>query len=187
MRHTNRIASSLAGLTLIYAAGASVAHAETTTCAGTIGAVTLDNVVVQDGSVCTLQGTRLNGTIYVMTRAALNANMVRVNGNIQAEGARSVVVNPRSRVGGNIQIKQGLGAKVDGVLIGGDLQVEQNRRLITLTRNRIDGNLQAFQNTGGLRISSNVIAENLQCKENNPPPTGGNNAAGSKEDQCARL
>lgn len=114
MRHTMRVAASLASLTPIYAAGAPVAHAETTTCAGTIGAVTLDNVVVQDDTACTLQGTRLKGTIYVMTRATLNANMVRVNGNIQAEGARSVFVNPRSRVDGNIQIKQGLGAKVDG-------------------------------------------------------------------------
>jgi len=35
-------------------------------------------------------------------------------------------------------------------------------------------------------ISSNSIAENLQCQANNPRPTGGN-TAGDKEDQCAAL
>jgi hypothetical protein len=51
----------------------------------------------------------------------------------------------------------------------------------------VGGNLQADENTGGLRISFNVIAENLQCKQNNPPPTGSGNTAGDKEGQCAGL
>jgi len=182
------VAPTVAGLALIYAVGgASVANAETTTCAGTIGAVTLDNIVVQDDSTCILKGTRTKGGVYVLTRATLSANRVRINGNIQAEGARAVYVNPMSVVGGNIQLKQGAKAVVDQVQIGGDLQVEQNRGYITLTKNEIDGNLQAFQNRGGIEISRNIIAENLQCKENVPAPTGGNNIAGSKEDQCANL
>ena len=53
--------------------------------------------------------------------------------------------------------------------------------------NTIYGNLHAVQNTGGLVIENNYIAENLQCKENNPPPAGGGNRAGDKEDQCAAL
>src|SRR5680860_1003838 len=69
MRHSIMIAFPLAGLTLISAAGASVAHAETTTCAGRIWAVTLDNIVIQDGIACTSQGTCPQRTIYVMTRA----------------------------------------------------------------------------------------------------------------------
>ena len=31
-------------------------------------------------------------------------------------------------------------------------------------------NLQAVGNTGGVVLENNRIAENLQCKENNPPP-----------------
>jgi hypothetical protein len=54
-------------------------------------------------------------------------------------------------------------------------------------KNTILGNLQAVSNTGGLVIENNTIAENLQCKQNNPPPTGGGNTAGDKEDQCAKL
>jgi hypothetical protein len=37
-------------------------------------------------------------------------------------------------------------------------------------------------------IRRNVIDGNLQCKENHPAPTGGNNIVqGNKEDQCAGL
>ena len=48
-------------------------------------------------------------------------------------------------------------------------------------------NLQAESNTGGLVIKNNRISEYLQCKQNNPPPTGGGNTAGDKENQCSRL
>jgi hypothetical protein len=48
--------------------------------------------------------------------------------------------------------------------------------------------VQAFQNTGGVNFANNVIDRNLQCKENRPAPTGGNNEVhGNKEDQCSRL
>lgn len=39
-----------------------------------------------------------------------------------------------------------------------------------------------------MKILANRIDGNLQCKENVPPPTGGDNIVqGSKEDQCATL
>lgn len=34
---------------------------------------------------------------------------------------------------------------------------------------------------------SNNMDGNLQCKENTPAPTGGNNLAASLEDQCAAV
>ena len=53
--------------------------------------------------------------------------------------------------------------------------------------NTLLANFQANQNTGGLVIANNRIAQNLQCQANTPPPTGGGNTAGDKEDQCAAL
>jgi hypothetical protein len=58
---------------------------------------------------------------------------------------------------------------------------------MVLPRATILANLQAVGNTGGMVISNNTIAENLQCKENNLPPISGGNQAGDKEDQCAKL
>ncbi|MGH7961780.1 MAG: hypothetical protein ACRERD_08135 [Candidatus Binatia bacterium] len=184
-RHVLSVMIGLALTSLL--AGASVALAEERKCTGTIGAVTLDNVLVPDGRSCTLNGTRLKGTLKVSTRATLSASGVRVNGNIQAEGAKAVYVNPGSIVGGNIQIKQGGKARIDSVDVLGDLQLESNRGALRVTDTQVEGNLQVFQNTGGVTLLDNIIAENLQCKENSPPPTGGGNIAGDKEDQCANL
>jgi hypothetical protein len=175
-------------LSLLFVLGApTVALADDFVCTRTVGAVTLDNVVVPDGRSCTLNGTRVEGNIKVLTGATLSASGVRVDGNIQAEGARAVYVNPGSFVGGSVQIVQGGAARVDRVTIEGDLQFFENRKALRATRNRIDGNLQAVSNTGGLYIAQNLIEGSLQCKQNTPPPRGGGNIAGDKEDQCARL
>ena len=62
-----------------------------------------------------------------------------------------------------------------------------NAAKINASRNTIGANLQAVKNTGGLTFVGNRIAQNFQCKENNPAPTGSANTAGDKEGQCARL
>jgi hypothetical protein len=98
------------------------------------------------------------------------------------------VVVDDSVVGGNVQLKQGRAARVTGTDVNGDLQLEANTRALQAEGNVIDGNLQAFQNTGGLLVKHNRIDGNLQCKENRPAPRGGGNeVAGSAEDQCASL
>lgn len=154
-------------------------------CVGTVGNITVDNLEVPDGETCQLNGTRVSGNIIVSTGARLTADNVRVEGNIQAEGATSVVVRGSTTVDGSIQLKQGGSATVTDVRINGDLQLESNNGELSANRNTIGGNLQAFQNSGGLTILSNMIDGNLQCKENNPPPTVRGNQAASKEDQCA--
>jgi hypothetical protein len=163
------------------------ANAEETVCNGSIGARALDNIVVPDNATCTLHGTRANGSLVVGRGASLQASRVRINGNIQAEGALQVTVGAGSRVGGSVQIKQGGGANISGTWIQGDLQFDENVLPIGAMGNTIGGNLQAVKNFGGLTIEDNVIDSALQCKENNPAPVGGGNSASSKEDQCAAL
>lgn len=163
------------------------AHAEERRCTGSIGAVTLDNIVVPDGRSCILNGTRAKGTLKVGRGASLAAHGVQINGNIQGEGAYSVVVRRNSFVGGSIQLKQGGAARVEYTRINGDLLYDTNQRALAASYNTIGGNLQAFQNRGGVSLVRNRIDGNLQCKENRPAPTGGGNQASSKEDQCARL
>jgi hypothetical protein len=168
--------------------GNPAAHAEEISCTGTLGAVTVDNVRVPDGRTCTMNRTRVQGTIYVGTNATLKATNIRVIGNIQAEGSKAVNVTKNSVVGGSIQIKQGGSATIDKVRVTNDILFDDNERAVKATRNTVGGNIQAFQNTGGVTISKNTVDGNLQCKENNPRPTGGGNVVhGNKEDQCANL
>jgi hypothetical protein len=176
---------------LLLAIGAAVtarpAYAEETTCRGTLGAVTVDNLRVPQGGSCTLKGTRVEGTVKVENRATLRASNIAVKGNIQAEGAANVVVS-NSTVGGSVQIVQGGAASIDGTRINGDILFDSNSKKLAAGRNFVGGNIQAFQNTGGVAISRNTVDGNLQCKANKPAPTGGGNIVyGSKEDQCARL
>ncbi len=177
----NIVVASAAALTC------GIAAAEEFVCTGYVGAVALDNVFVPDGASCTLDRTRLNGSIVVGTGSTLVATSVSVNGNIQAEGANSVSVAGRSMIGGSVQIVQGGSAGVRGARINGDILFDDNNGPIDAASNRVGGSLQAFRNTGGVRLVRNTMNGNLQCKENTPAPTGSGNVSPSKEDQCARL
>jgi hypothetical protein len=168
--------------------GAGTALAEETRCRGTIGGRTVDNLKVPAGATCILEGTTVKGTIKVARGATLRAYDVRVVGNVQAENSRRVVVRRGSRIGGSVQVVQGGSALIRGNRINADILFDDQGRRVAAIRNHVGGNVQAFQNTGGVEIARNVIDGNLQCKENRPAPTGGNNEVhGSKEDQCSRL
>ena len=164
------------------------ASAEERVCRGTIGAVTVDNLLVPQSARCTLNSTRVKGTIKVSRGAVLSARNVIVIGNVQGEGAAIVNVLGGSRIGGSVQIVQGGAATVADSRINGDILYDTQRRLVRALRNIVGGNVQAFQNSGGVQILRNRIGGNLQCKANRPAPTGGFNiVGGNKEDQCRRL
>ena len=165
-----------------------VALAEETVCRGTIGTRTLDNVKVPQGETCTLEGTKVKGTIRVKRGARLEAINVKVIGNIQGENARNVIVRENSRVGGSVQVVQGEKAKVASSKVKMDILYDDQSGKVIARGNNVGGNVQAFQNNGSVHIRDNVIDGNLQCKENNPAPAGGNNEVqGNKEDQCRNL
>jgi hypothetical protein len=169
---------------------APAAQAEERVCRGTIGATTVDNLRVPQGASCTLNGTRVEGTVKVEQHARLTANGIRVKGNIQSEGFKNIVLRQASVVVGSVQLENGLSdgsGRVINTRINGDLQFFSNEARMIARGNTILANFQANQNMGGLVIENNRVAENLQCQSNSPPPTGGNNTAGDKEGQCARL
>lgn len=166
---------------------AAPAAAEERRCTGTIGPVYLDNIFVPDGASCVLDRTRAKGNIVVGTGASLLASSVAINGNLQAEGAQSVVVQGRSTFGGSVQLVKVGTASIDAARIKGDILFDENSGPLSASANIVGGNVQAFKNLGGVAINRNRIDGNLQCKENIPAPTGSGNQAASKEDQCSRL
>lgn len=167
---------------------AGPAFADERTCRGTIRAATLDDVRVPQRATCRLVGTRVKGNVKVERNAVLIARKVRVGGDVQGEGARSVSVTAGSVVIGNVQVKQGRSATVLRSRINGDIQLEENRGRLRVNRNRVGGDIQVFENRGGAAIHRNSVQGNLQCKENRPRPTGGGNKVrGDKEDQCRRF
>jgi hypothetical protein len=152
---------------------AAPAQADDTTCRGIIGAESIDgNVIVPQGAICKLIGTRVDGNVHVESDAILKAKGVQVGGSVQAENHERVVVKrldgSPSHVDGSIQLKQGGGGRIAKAHVGSDIQLFTNDGLFVVEGNHVDGN--------------------LQCKSNTPPPTGGNNVVqGNKEDQCRSL
>lgn len=185
---TGVLAMALALAALL--AVAQAALAEERVCRGTIGSTTVDNLRVPQGASCTLNGTRVEGTVKVERAATLVASGIRVKGNVQSEGFKNITVREGSRVVGSVQLENGRDGGTGRLLnstVNGDVQYFSNSARMVASGNTILANLQANQNTGGLVIRNNTISENLQCQANNPRPTGGGNTAGDKEDQCARL
>ena len=177
------------GLTALLVA-ASAAQAEERVCRGTIGGATVDNLRVPQGATCTLNGTRVEGTVKVERSARLFANGIRVKGNVQSEGFQAIYLRQGSVVVGSVQLDNGLRGGNGQVLnsrINGDLQFFSNSARMVARGNTILANFQANQNNGGLVIQNNRIAENLQCQSNNPAPVGSGNTAGDKEGQCTRV
>jgi hypothetical protein len=181
------LCAALLGLLLSLTIRAPAA-ADDYNCSGSLGAVTVDNLVVSENTTCTLNGTRITGNLFVLRNATLNAHNVNVYGNIHADGAALVNVYAGSFVGGNIQIADSGAADIRRVDIDGNLQFDENRSYLQADNNRIGGNLGAFDNTGGVSITNNSIRGNLQCRGNFPPPAGyGNIVSGSLENQCTGL
>lgn len=187
--HLARVAVAGAlGLSLFVLSPPASTFAEERVCRGTIGAQSVDNLRVPDGATCTLNGTRVKGTIKVESNAVLKAFRVSVVGNVQAEDSRKVVVADGSRVGGSIQVVQSGVAKVRDSRINGNILLDDNNGRNAVLRNVVGADVQAFQNSGGVRIFDNRIDGNLQCKANSPAPVGnGNVVQGNKDDQCRRF
>jgi hypothetical protein len=182
------VAKTLALVAAAMAVAATGALAEEFTCTGTVGAQTLDNVRVPPNATCTLEKTRVKGTIKVETDGTLKATKVVVIGNVQGEGAHKVTLSRGSRVGGSVQLVQGGSATISKTAIDGDILLDENVGKLRVLANEVGGSVQVFQNDAEILIRDNRIDGNLQCKENVPPPAGsGNIVQGNKEDQCAKL
>lgn len=185
---TGMMALALGVAALLMAA--SVAQAEERVCRGTIGGATVDNLRVPQGASCTLNGTRVEGTVKVERSARLFANGIRVKGNVQSEGFQAIYLRQGSVVVGSVQLDNGLrggNGQVLNTRINGDLQFFSNSARMVARGNTTLANFQANQNNGGLVIQNNRISQNLQCQSNNPAPVGSGNTAGDKEGQCTRV
>lgn len=137
-------------------------------CAVIVGAAQIDNdIVVQEGNTCTLQGTRVNGNVVIAAGGALVTEQARIDGNVEGNGHASVTMTGGS-VDGNVQLTGGADASVESIVI--------------------DGNLEAVGGTASQTFTRNVVGGNLVCHGNNPGPVGsGNQVDGDKERQCRNL
>lgn len=168
---------------------ASAARADDFDCPPSRGEEIIDGNVIVVGT-CSLLGTLVKGNVLLEDNGNLLAEDATIVGSVQTDGAEQVRIF-RTVVNGDIQLTGIDGPGISEVLdskIGGTLDVETNPATFELKRNDVNSDLKANGNTGGVAIRDNEVGGNLQCQNNAPPPTGGNNIVdGNKEDQCESL
>src|ERR687895_355923 len=120
---------------------ASPAQADDRRCDGLIGPETVPGgVVVPDGEVCELAGTRVIGSVRVGTGAALFAQGIALSGNLDV------------RADADVSLDQGE--------IAGNVKAVGNRGFTEIGDNDVGGNLTCFANDpapvgGGNRVEGN--------------------------------
>lgn len=149
--------------------GGAGAHAGGATdpeaCRGVLGAVTVEQVSVPAGATCILQGTRVDGNVFVRRDATLEALGARIEGNVQAEDAAFVRTADGTVVDGDVQVKRRAFARIEDTTIGGNLQLEEWGASLEARRVVIDGDLQ-FKKADAAFVLETRIGGNLQMEEN---------------------
>ncbi|MDQ2683988.1 MAG: hypothetical protein M3Y37_10725 [Chloroflexota bacterium] len=176
------------GLGTIGFSSAPSASAETRRCTGRIGASTVDNITVPAGKSCTLERTRVKGSVWVSKGGTLRIVSAKIEGNVQSEGFNYVRISGSTTVKGSVQLKKGGIFSIDSARVDGNIQTSYTNGKSKIARNIVNGDIQVNAHKGGVSIGSSRVDGNLQCKSNSPAPTGSKNVVeGNKENQCRRL
>ena len=165
------VAAALVAATAVGMPSASAVPAQE--CTGTLGAVTVDRLVVPAGETCRLQGTTVNGNIVLGVGSALITNDATVNASVRAiEGPRTVRILDTT-VTGNIRVVEATNRIVIGnagctvdPLAATNIQLVRNNGSIAICMMTIEENLQLFGNKGRIGVFDNNIGNNLQVQRN---------------------
>lgn len=176
------------------------------------GAVVRGNVKALRGASLFSSGNRIAGNLQGDRPRFVGSLGDTIGGNVHVIGATgtpgflfdglsiNVFVCSARLDDGNIVVEKSRnGTVVVGTLLEvcpgntvtkGNIKVERNfippAEVLAVAQNTVGGNVQVFRNTGpgGKNVAGNVIRQNLQCKENDPPFNGGTNLARKAEGQC---
>jgi hypothetical protein len=156
-RRTALVAALVA--TGLLAAASTAQAAEETVCVGALGPVTVPgDLIVPEGQVCDLAGTRVLGNTKVEDAAELYAEQAFLRRNVTADPGAYVDLF-ETTVGGNVRLNESLGLSSENSTIGGNIE-SRNADFIDLFRGTIRGNLDA----GGGPTA--VFAEGLDVRGN---------------------
>jgi hypothetical protein len=143
----------------LLAAASTAQAAEDTICTGAMGPVTVPgNLIVPEGEVCELAGTRVLGNTKVEDAAELYADQALLRRNVTVDpGAYADLFE--TTVGGDVRLNDSLGLSSEDSTIGGNIE-SRDADFIDLFGGTIRGNLDA----GGSETA--VFAEALDVRGN---------------------
>jgi tannase/feruloyl esterase len=176
---------------------ASVVRAADATCVDVLSGIIDGNVVVPQGTSCTMSDVTIRGNVQVSDNASLTIDATQqpatIGGNIEADRCVFVLLKGGVTVDGNIQIRRCLlqsGFVGPGIKIGGNFECHKNLGACEATLGDVRGNVRILSNrsTAPSDISLVAVGGDLQCHQNTPAPThafGPDWVSGNLQSQCA--
>lgn len=137
-----------------------------------------DDLEIPYDTIATLNGTTLDGNVYVRSGAQLSAKGAYITGNVQAYGALLVDLKQQTFVGGNVEGEHTRSVLVrEGTHVGGNVQITEASSpvdvdMLLVDGARVDGNVQVDESAGRVRVVNNQsqIGANVQIEENTTGP-----------------
>jgi hypothetical protein len=156
MRRTLAAALAAAGAL----AAASPAQAGDRSCDGVIGPETVPGgVVVPDGEVCELAGTRILGSVRVGHRAALFAQDIDLSGNLDVRGDADVSLD-HGAIAGNVQATHpGSAVFAERLTVAGTLEASR-ADILDLRDSVVAGNFRVRDTQEGSLFCGNILNGN---------------------------
>ena len=154
-------------------------------CEGTLNEITIDNLVVPEGTECILNGTHVEGNLLVEANGSLIAYGVIVDQDLQGEKAALIEIHPNSVIGGNIIINESGLITIDSTIISGNVEISRNSDQQAIINSQMDGDLQIYNNSAIVTVQGNTINGDLICDGNDPRPFISENfVSGERSGQC---
>lgn len=147
-------------VSLMVAAPAAVAASDTS-CDDVVYGGYYDEVYVPYGGFCKLVGATVEGDIKLKGRASLVAIDIDVDGNIQGEYAKKIVLR-RSNVEGDVQATKTKVVKVAKSYVDGDVQADYAKRVV-VRGSKVEGNIQV-KKTRFLKVKRSGVEGDVQAE-----------------------
>jgi hypothetical protein len=162
MRTTPAAALAAVGALL----AASPAQADDRRCDALIGPETVrGDVVVPDGEVCELAGTRVLGSVRVGTGAALFAQDIDLSGNLDVRGDADVSLDT-SEIAGNVKAtRAGTAVFAQGLTVAGTLDAH-GADILDLRDSVVEGNFYVRDTREGSLFCGNRLNGNSEFTGN---------------------
>lgn len=131
-----------------------------------------DNIVVERGRKCVLNGTVIKGNVFVRPGARLVTYGATIEGNVQADATSVVELRSRTKVDGDFQGKATRQLlAVTGTSVAGNIQLDsadtpRAARSLVVRNTSVNGDVQVIKSPGQVNVRNSSVGGNIQLTEN---------------------
>jgi hypothetical protein len=141
-----------------------------THCNGTISGPVGGDLIVDQGSFCTLDAATVNGDVHVRKGAGLVMQYSIAGGNLDCVACGSPNLFASTVLGNVDVVGDSSGGSVVSSVVGGNLNVIHNPAGVTVALNYSIGGGLTVLNNGPSTVAANTATNSITCLNNTPAP-----------------